>query len=138
MKTPVLILLLISTLFAISCKKDTNTTPQFSIVGKEYAARWKVNYNNRQEYVHLVFHENGVVELFSSVEKLLIYNIDKLTYTKSGDTYNIKGVIDETHYLPKGTEVNWMITPTKDPSYEGSTIKSTFEIGDLHFVDQRY
>jgi len=136
MRNFILLLTLTTTALLFSCKKE-DKVPEFSIGGKEYAARWKVNYNDRQEYVHLVFGENGVVELFSSVEKILKYNTDKLTYTKSGDTYNIKGIVNETYYLPKGTEVNWMITPTKAPSYEGSTIKSTFNIGDLHFIDQR-
>lgn len=134
MKKSIALILLVATI--IGCKKKDETL-EFNIVGKEYAARWKVNNNNRQEYVHLKFETTGQVTLSTSTDKILFYGNEKLTYTKNGDSYVVVGTLNENYYKPIGTKINWAITPTKEPSYEGSTIKSSFEADGLTFIDQR-
>lgn len=135
MKKQILILLIL-TLSIVACSKNSEkATPEFSIVGREYAARWIIDANNRQQYIHFVFTSPSEVTLSTSIQNAAKYGEEKLTYKKIGDSYVVNGTIKQDYYLPSGTNVDFTITPTKEPSYEGSTIKSTFDLFGLNFID---
>jgi hypothetical protein len=124
------IILLAVFLASVSCSKKKDPTPSFDISGKEYSARWRINNQGRQEYVHLGFGSNGIATLWTSVEKVLKYGDEKLNYTRDGNSYFIRGTLKENYYKPVGTKIDWSITPT----IPANGIKSTFEFYELHFI----
>ena len=123
--------LIVAVLLA-SCSKKKDPAPEFSIEGKQYDARWKTNSQGRQEYVHISFASGGDATLWTSVEKILKYGNETLSWSKSGENFKINGTLKENYYKPAGTVIFWGISPTKG----SGSIKSTFNFEGLNFIEQ--
>jgi len=98
MKRTVLILLLISTFFAVSCKKDTNTTPDekpTTLTGTKWESFAFTGSSGIDYYDRLVFISATQVEYFTTYitpDRMTAKGKSTLNYTISGNDVRVQGI----------------------------------------------